>query len=37
MEALIDRRNLGVIFDSGSGIAQVTVWSPGKSSVKIEI
>lgn len=37
METLIDRRNVGVTFDSDSGMAQVRVWSPGKSSVKIEI
>lgn len=37
MEALIDRRNLGVVFDSTSGMVHVRVWAPGKSSVKIEI
>lgn len=37
MEAQIDRRNIGVIFDSNSNKTQVRVWSPGKSSVKIEI
>jgi maltooligosyltrehalose trehalohydrolase len=37
METLIDRRNLGVTFDSASRMAQARVWSPGKSSVKIEI
>lgn len=37
MEALIDRRNLGIIFDPHSGTARVRVWSPDKSTMKIEI
>ncbi|MFN2396705.1 MAG: hypothetical protein ABR597_13570 [Bacteroidales bacterium] len=36
MEALIDRRNLGVIFESYSKLAQARVWAPGKSSVKLK-
>jgi maltooligosyltrehalose trehalohydrolase len=37
METRIDRRNLGVAFQAKSGLAQVKVWSPGKSTVSIEI
>ena len=37
MEALIKRRNIGVTFESDGKLAQVRVWAPGKSSVKIEI
>ena len=37
MERLIDRRNLGVVFDSAGAMAQIRVWSPGQTSVKIEI
>ncbi|MCF8361439.1 MAG: malto-oligosyltrehalose trehalohydrolase [Prolixibacteraceae bacterium] len=37
MEVLINRRNTGVTFDSVRKVAQVRVWAPGKSDVKIEI
>ncbi len=37
METLIDRRNLGVTFDSDSGMALIRVWAPDKINVKIEI
>lgn len=37
MEAMINRRNIGVTFESDSKLAQARVWAPCKSSVKIEI
>lgn len=37
MEAMINRKNLGITFDSDSGMVHVRVWSPGKSNVQVEI
>ncbi|MFO7869318.1 MAG: malto-oligosyltrehalose trehalohydrolase [Bacteroidales bacterium] len=37
METYSNSRSLGVTFNSGNGMAQVMVWAPEKSSVKIEI
>jgi maltooligosyltrehalose trehalohydrolase len=36
-QSLIDRLNLGITFDSNNGLAQVKVWAPNTSSLKIEI